>query len=200
MLRLIFGFIISCFISINIFATSAADEFVALLNNMCTMSADFKQDNKISGSMMIVRPGKFRWEITQPNKQLIIINKNQLSIYDIDLEQMTKRKMNYNKPGNRNPAMLLSGDTQVLKSTFKIVKLKKSILDKDVWFELTPKKGDYQKVQIHFIAGKLVAMNIVDNLEQKSAINFSNIHLNTEINPDKFILTTPSDVDVINEN
>lgn len=196
--HLLLVFMINCFISINIFAASAADEFTTILNNMHTIAANFKQDNKISGSMAIVRPGKFRWEITEPNKQLIIINKNQLAIYDIDLEQVTKRKMNYNKPGN--PAMLLSSDAQVLKNTFKIIKLNKAALSKDVWFELTPKKGDYQKVQMHFIDGKLAAMNIVDNLEQKSAINFSNIHLNAKISPDKFILTTPSDVDVINEN
>jgi len=198
MLRLLLVFIINGFISINIFAVSAADEFTTILNNMHTVQADFIQDGKISGSMTIVRPGKFRWEITQPNKQLIIINKNQLSIYDIDLEQVTKRKMNYNKPGN--PAMLLSGDVQVLKNTFKITKLNKSISKQDVWFELTPKKGDYQKVQMHFMAGKLVVMNIVDNLEQKSAINFSNVRLNTEISSAKFILTTPAGIDVINED
>lgn len=197
MSRLLFGFIISCFISANIFAASAADEFTAILNNMQTASANFKQDGKTFGSMTIMRPGKFRWEIIKPNKQLIIINKNQLAIYDIDLEQVTKRKMDYKKPGN--PAMLLSGDTQVLKNIFKITKLNKTISNKDIWFELISKKGDYQKVQMHFIAGKLVAMNIVDNLEQKSLINFSNIYLNTKISPDKFILTTPPNVDVINE-
>lgn len=197
MLRLLGIFISYFVINTGIFAASAVDELVAILNQMQTMQADFEQTGKIVGSMAIVRPGKFYWHITSPSKQLIIINNQQLAIYDMDLEQVTKRKMDYHKPGN--PAMLLSGDVKTLKHTFSVNKLNKSVSSQDAWFELTPKKGDYQTVQMHFLNNKLVAMEIMDNLGQKSAIKFANVVLNNKINANKFILKTLPNTDVINE-
>ena len=125
---------------------TADDELIQLLNNIHTMQATFKQfmvndagapvGKKTSGQMALVRPGKFRWEATQPSKQLIIVNDNNVMIYDVDLEQVIKRKVDYKQPGN--PAMLLSGSTETLKQVFKITKLKKE--GGGIWFKLTPKK------------------------------------------------------------
>jgi outer membrane lipoprotein carrier protein len=201
-----------CLLSSAILAATKKpdDELSQLLNNIRTMQATFKQfivsrtNTKVGqetiGAMILERPGKFRWEITQPNKQLIIINKNKLLLYDIDLAQVTKRKMDYRKPGN--PAMLLSGNTETLKQLFKITKLKSP--DRKIWFELKPKSksatnSGYQWVRICFEQGRLTRMRILDNFDQQSEINFKNIVVNTKISGYKFKFVIPSDVDVVDE-
>jgi outer membrane lipoprotein carrier protein len=212
-------FIVFCFFLCLTAAAIAApapiladDELVQLLNNIHTMQATFKQfmvnnagapvGQKTSGQMALVRPGKFRWEAIQPSKQLIIVNDNKVMIYDVDLEQIIKRKVDYKKPGN--PAMLLSGSTETLKQMFKITKLKK--LGAGIWFELKPKKNnqtrqnsDYQWVKMCFISGQLSAMYILDNLGQQSEIHFANVEFNSTIARDKFVFVAPPKVDVLDE-
>ena len=185
---------------------SAADELVQLLNNIHTMQANFEQfvannkDAATKGSMALERPGKFRWEILNPNKQLIVINGKNLWVYDIDLAQVTKRKVNYKNPGN--PAMLLSGSTKALKEIFKITKLKKPT--EGVVFELRPKKEDttgsnYKWIRICFVVRGLKSMRILDNFDQQTEIQFSNVVFNSKISQDKFKFVVPKKVDVLDE-
>ncbi|MBU0743968.1 MAG: outer membrane lipoprotein chaperone LolA [Gammaproteobacteria bacterium] len=184
--------------------TTAADELAKSLNSIHTMQANFEQSmvnskggnigQKTLGSMKLERPGKFRWEITQPNNQLIIINKDKSFLYDIDLEQVVKRKMDYRKPGN--PAMLLSSPVETLKQSFKITKLNNSKTGS--WFKLTPKTqgNGYQWIKMHFITGQLRSMQITDDLEQQSTITFNNIVLNKSISSKMFVLTTPPNTEI----
>lgn len=201
-------FFISFCLPILSFAQSSGseEELLLMLSNIHTMQATFKQfmTNNSSaitiGRTEIERPGKFRWEITQPNKQLIIIDGKQLLIYDIDLAQVTKRKVDYKNP--TNPAMLLSGNANTLKQVFKITKLKQS--GATIWFELKPKNksnsnNNYQWIRICFIADKLSAMYIFDNFDQQSEIHFANVVINSKISKDKFVLIIPSKVDVVDE-
>lgn len=207
-------FISFCVLASVVFASKqkADEELAQLLGNINTMQATFKQftinnrgvqlGQETVGSMVLERPGKFRWEVTLPNKQLIIINKDKLLLYDIDLAQVTKRKMDYKKLGN--PAMLLSGNTETLKQVFKIVKLK-SLDEKNIWFELRPKgknstNNGYQWVRLGFSAGQLSKMRVFDNFDQQSEIQFKNIVVNTKVSSDKFNFVVPSKVDVVDES
>jgi outer membrane lipoprotein carrier protein len=191
-------------------ANTATDELAALMNNIHTMQATFEQslvnqDNsrigtKTTGKITLERPGKFRWEIMQPNNQLIIINSNKMILYDPDLSQLTKRKVNLNQPGN--PAILLSSPVESLKQSFQITKLTQP--KQGLWFKLIPKKQKnrektYQWIKIGFIDGKLSTMYIFDNLEQTSVISFGNTAFNAEIPAGKFTFTPPPNTEVFNE-
>lgn len=149
------------------------------------------------GNVALVKPGKFRWQIEGPTKQLIIANKNQLWIYDEDLAQVTKRKIDYSQPGN--PAILLSGSVETLEKTFRIEKLK--MLGVGIWFELRPKSTNnaYEWIKLHFVNGQIIAMYISDNLGQHSEIRFENIKANIDLVDKLFQFTPPKNVDVINE-
>lgn len=188
---------------------TAADELIDILNNSHSIQASFEQyltnnqgkiiGEKATGSMALKRPGKFRWDVSYPNKQLIIINNNQSLLYDADLEQVVKHKMDYNNPSN--PAMLLSSSTKSLANSFNIVKLKKP--GSGLWFKLTPKAKSSQEVAyrwiaIHFVAGQLTTMHIVDSLEQKTVINFSNILFNPQISPKTFVFNPPPKTEIFN--
>lgn len=202
-------FSLSLFILIasnSVFATDT-DELKTLLNNIQTMQATFEQSSinskgskigeKTVGSMALKRPGKFRWDTTKTNKQLLIISENRSLLYDADLEQVIKRKMDSRNPGN--PATLLSSNTDSLAQSFKIAKLQKP--DVGTWFRLTPKTKNnretgYQWIKIHFINGQLNAMQIENNLGQKTVVTFSNIVFNAPLPTKTFILAPPPNTEM----
>ena len=84
--------------SATIAATDAVTQLMKHLDSFTSMKANFKQvivdeNNKpvqnSSGSMVLKRPGLFRWYTHQPNRQILVVKDNLLYIYDIDLEQLT---------------------------------------------------------------------------------------------------------------
>ncbi|WP_199506752.1 MULTISPECIES: outer membrane lipoprotein chaperone LolA [unclassified Psychrobacter] len=186
---------------------AAADNLVAakrlndLLSNTKSMTANFTQTTKgakngtFSGSMNVQRPNRFRWETKSPSEQLIVANGNALWVYDKDLEQVTKQKVD-NQVGN-TPALLLSGDPDKIDKNFKITQPYNS----KNYYVLYPKSSDanFKNLSVSFSGGKPVMMVLNDSLGQTTSIKFSNIKLNSSISSSQFNFTPPKGVDVINQ-
>ena len=188
-------------------SAQANNELIQLLSNMRTLQASFQQfvvdktgapsGPKTLGTVFLERPGKLRWEITQPNKQLILITANKFLLYDVDLAQVTRREIT--KDNYNNPALLLYSKPQVLEQLFVI---REQRTKNGIWFELFPKKrtenmSGYRSFKFHFVAGQLKAIDILDNLGQCSKIYFTNIVLNARVASSKFIFTVPPKVDIL---
>jgi outer membrane lipoprotein carrier protein len=176
-----------------VFAATPQAQLAQLLSNFNSMQANFVQSTatqKTTGQMAMQRPGKFRWQVQKPSQQLIIADGSTLWIYDADLQQATKQKLNYQR--SDNPAMLLSGSVENLQKNFIITKAAE-------WFTLKPrsKHGMFQNIQLLFINGKLKIMYIIDNLGQHSVIKFSKVRINLKINPDLFKFKPGRGVDVV---
>lgn len=224
-----------CF-SINVFANNATtdnttNELMTLLNNITTMQANFTQNtlqqqnhnqaytqnkhiqntnNQTTGTMFLQRPGKFRWEVTQPMQQLIIANRNQAWFYDVDLQQVTKQKLDINQAGN--PAQLLSGDNSLLQKTFTIDYVGTQQFSENIQihntnqtnikcFKLKPKQtqNTYQYITLCFIDNVLIAMQMADHFDNINEFSFSNIKINEKINNNLFVFNPPKNVDVIEQ-
>ena len=91
-----------------------------------TLSADFQQvqrdDNgnvvqQASGTFLLSRPKKFRWEYKQPYKQIILSNGKVFKFYDVDLAQVTIRDIGATLKAT--PALLLTGG-EALNDAFHI--------------------------------------------------------------------------------
>jgi len=89
-------------VSLNVWADTPSQDLAKLLSGFNSLSAQFEQivsgsrkkPKQVSyGSMALERPGKFRWEVTRPNAQLLLADGRYLWIYDIDLEQATRQKL-----------------------------------------------------------------------------------------------------------
>lgn len=180
----------------------AQKELVQLLSGIHSMWANFEQistANKSTyahGVIAFLKPGKFYWQSEGQTKQLIVANGSTVWIYDADLQQATKRKINYADSGN--PAMLLSGSPDVLQNMFKVTKV--DMLGVGQWFELRSRANDasYEWLRLHFIEGKLIAMHMKDNLGRQNKIKFNNIKINPpKLAQNLFVFTPPKDVDVI---
>jgi len=198
----------SLILLIFFFAWSAcwaySDELKNILAKTNTMQASFEQfiinknyknQSHTIGKIVLSRPNQFRWEVTSPNQQLIIATSKQILIYDIDLEQITKNKVNLNQPDN--PAMLLSGSLNTLDEMFEVTKI--NLPGAGNWFQLKPKKtnNSYQWIKLHFVNDEIIAMYVMDNLGQQIEINFENIITNAKVPSSTFTLKIPKNVDVI---
>lgn len=186
-------------------ASPASDALTVLLNNIHTMQASFsevvrdtkgKTLNESDGKMSLERPGKFRWDVTRPNRQLIVTNGQKIWIYDADLQQVTIRHLQ--KEAGEVPALLLSNTNETLAKDFAV---EKSDDGRTQWFLLKPKDKSslFEQIKLGFEHQQITAMQLQDHLGHVTVIRFSHIAANGSLSPALFIFTAPAGVDVIDE-
>ncbi len=181
---------------------SAANQLEGLLNTFTTLQAQFTQITQdqqhnivqqTQGSVMLMRPGRFRWETTKPMHQIVIANGNTLWVYDVDLQQATKQIMKHNAI---DPAILLSGNVNDLLQQFTVTMIPHHGV---TVFQLTPKKPNpaFHSVAVAFRDDTLSSMQIYNNLNQTSIFDFTDVTLNAHLSPDLFHFTPPKNVSVL---
>ena len=173
------------------------------LNGLATWSADFKQtiddgNGKVvrsaAGKLYLQKPGRFRWDYSEPSEQLILADGKQIWFYDKDLQQANVRDMDASLANT--PAVLLSGGGSV-SSQFDVTAVPPS--DGLEWYQLVPKnrESDFQLVRIGFRKGELASMFLADKLNQVTQLTFTNSKRNAKFAPDLFTFVPPPGVDVI---
>lgn len=195
--------LMSCFSYVH--AASAGDDLTQLLNNIRTMQANFTEVvkdtkgkilNRYQGKMSLERPGKFRWDATQPNRQLIVTNNKKIWIYDADLEQLTIRYLG--KEAGEAPALLLSNTNDTLTKDFSVESTNNSGVQ---WFLLKPKDKSsmFESIKIGFQHQQIQQMQLQDHLGHVTAIEFSHVVMNAQLSASLFNFKAPPHVDVIDE-
>jgi outer membrane lipoprotein carrier protein len=146
------------------------------------------------GKMMLQRPGKFRWDYTSPEQQVIADGKN-LWVYDVDLAQVTVNSLASSL--GKGPATLLSGSIDELERLF-------SIRDGGgagglQWVVLEPTGGenDYKDIRLAFKQGAVQKMELTDNFDQITRIEFAKLESNPSLAANSFQFSPPEGVDVI---
>lgn len=189
------------------FATPAfASELTDLLNQMQSMRASFKQiiyDNggkaiqQSSGTMALNRPGKFRWQVTEPMPQTIIANNGRLWVYDPDLQQVVIRSLQ--TEAGEAPALLLSNQNATFDTNYSISNLPAEQGLK--WFLLKPKQKDnmFSEVKLAFAGSQLKEMVLADQIGHITRMQFTKIEMNVNLPASLFIFKAPSGTDVIDE-
>jgi outer membrane lipoprotein carrier protein len=185
-------------------AASPAADVEKYLNGLASWSADFAQTiddghgnvlRSAAGRLYLQRPGKFRWDYSQPSEQLILADGRQIWFYDKDLAQANVRDMDSTLAST--PASLLSGNASV-STQFNVTALPENAGLQ--WFQLVPKHADtdFQLVRIGFDKkGELRSMFLADKLNQVTQLTFSNSKRNLSLAPDLFSFVPPPGVDVI---
>ncbi|HXP63975.1 MAG TPA: outer membrane lipoprotein chaperone LolA [Steroidobacteraceae bacterium] len=182
---------------------SPAADVDKYLQGLATWSADFTQTiddghgkvtRSAAGKLYLQKPGKFRWDYSDPSEQLILADGKQIWFYDKDLQQANVRGMDASLANT--PAVLLSGGGSV-SSQFDVTSLPPS--DGLQWYQLVPKRADtdFQLVRIGFRNGDLASMFLADKLNQITQLTFSNSKRNAKFAPDLFTFVPPAGVDVI---
>ena len=187
-------------------AGTAKDKLLAFYNDVKSMRATFTQTtldsrfmvaSESAGTLIMQRPGKFRWDYSSPYEQVIVADGVKLWIYDTDLEQITVKKLD-DVLGN-SPALLLSGSGS-LEKNFKIIEMQLKVDGLD-WIELFPKEEDASFTSVRLAFGKkgLSRMELVDGFGQTTRMLFTDVQNNPKIDAAIFNFKPPKGVDVIGE-
>lgn len=174
-------------------------QLTQLLSSYQSYQANFTQTTsdqrgkvlqKSSGTVKILRPGRFRWETLRPNHQLIIANGNTLWVYDVSLAQASKQKLQQQR---LSPAVLLSSSISQLSKQFTVR------VAQDNWYELISKRKNdsFPFIRLHFQNNRLVALQMINALGQTNNFYFSNIEINQRLANSWFQFSPPRGVDVL---
>ncbi|HZO21189.1 MAG TPA: outer membrane lipoprotein chaperone LolA [Steroidobacteraceae bacterium] len=178
------------------------------LQGMKTLHASFVQTlvdahgreiDRSTGTLIVERPGKFRWEIHPQGSgaaagQLMVADGRNLWFLDRDLQQVTVKPMD--AVLSATPAMLLSGTVDVRKN-FTITTLgTREGLD---WVRVEPhgSQADFRRAELGFASGELKRMVLDDKLGQRATVVFDRIERNAPVSPEEVSFTPPPGVDVI---
>jgi len=156
-----------------------------------------KRIQSASGIMQFQRPGKFRWAYQKPYEQLIVGDGVKFWLYDVDLNQVTVKKLD--AALGSSPAALLSGSNEIERG----FTLKESgNRDGLEWLQATPKTQDssFDKILMAFNAqSELVVMELNDAFGHKTVLRFSAMRHNPKFPEQQFRFTPPKGADVLGE-
>jgi len=184
------------------------------LEHLKTLRAEFSQvvtDGKgrevqnARGMLVIVRPGKFRWELTPASgagtgsPQLMVADGKNLWFYDRDLEQVSVKPAS--SALTATPAGLLSGEGNIRELFTVSPAGRKDGLD---WVLVTPKEGDadFREARLAFGTGQrqegeLRRMVLKDKLGQTVRLDFETSERNPPVSEAEVKFIPPAGADVI---
>jgi periplasmic chaperone LolA len=204
-MKRIIAFLAAMLLCSSIAYADALSDLRSFMNDTRTVSANFEQvthsktgklSQPVTGTLMLSRPGKFRWQTKMPYPQLIVGDGERVWFYDEDLSQVVVRSREEALGGT--PAALLAGDAD-LDKTFQISPLP----DRDgmSWLAAVPynKEAGFKEIRLGFVDGKLKMLELDDAFQQKIVTRFIEVRYNPEISPDQFVFTPPPGADVIGQ-
>lgn len=172
--------------------------------NVVTLKSEFSQVvtdegglvvQEASGTMKLLRPGRFRWDYEKPFKQTIVSDGQFLWIYDEELAQATVKEIG--TALGATPIMLLS-EIRPVEEDFTIIE-ETSEGDLD-WVELVPKTTDtdFRRIRFGMDSEGMKKMVLFDQFGQKTVISFHQMRVNEEVAASAFRFEVPPGVDLIN--
>ena len=185
--------------------TWAATPVQRYFQNLQSLRADFIQRvydergrvvQSSSGRMLMRRPGQFRWDYRTPAEQIIVADGERLWAYDVDLAQVTVRKLD--TALSSTPLALLSGAAPI-EETFDVGNVQtRDGLD---WYDLTPKQPqpEFRLLRVVFKGDALVSLELEDHFGQRTRLDFQKLERNPTLDPALLKFTPPPGVDVVGD-
>jgi outer membrane lipoprotein carrier protein len=160
------------------------------------LDSNLKQVKESTGTLVIKRPNRFRWDYAKPNQEIIVADGTRVWLYDVALQQVTVKPLTGTLAAS--PAVLLSGSNDVEKS-FSVQDLGQK--DGLQWVALIPKikDTDFESVKLGFKGDDVAMMELKDNLGNTTRISFSHVQRNAEVADETFHFTPPAGADVIGD-
>jgi outer membrane lipoprotein carrier protein len=159
-----------------------------------------REVQKAQGVLVIVRPGRFRWELTPDGgakdsaPQLMVADGKNLWFYDRDLEQVSVKPAS--SALTATPAGLLSGEGNI-RELFTVSSGGRK--DGFNWVVVTPKQSDadFREARLAFDESQLKRMVLKDKLGQTVRLDFVSSERNPKVAESEVQFTPPAGADVI---
>jgi len=146
------------------------------------------QTRRLEGMFYLQRPGKFRWDYTEPKGQLVLADGKTVWLVEDDLRQAYQKRQSEALRGT--PALLLTEQLK-LEDHFDIADLGAG---QDLeWVELIPRdpESQFTRVLLAFAGNELRRMELADKFGQVTRFGFSDIRRNPRLDPDLFVYVPP---------
>ena len=195
---------------------TALDTWLAGLKSLRTQFTQTTKDSQghqtgqASGELLVLRPGRFRWEshdaadaaggsapasaATADSGQVLIADGRNVWFYDRDLQQVTVKPAD--TALSATPIMLLTGGAEVRKA-FDIDDAGPK--DRLAWLRVKPHgtDADFRQALLGFGGGELRQMILEDKLGQVATLAFSRSQRNAPVTVAEVSFTPPKEADVI---
>ncbi|KGE03516.1 outer membrane lipoprotein chaperone LolA [Pseudohaliea rubra] len=182
-------------------ADGAAAELAARLAPLAQLSGRFEQTveggggatpARSAGRFSLRRPDQFRWEIIEPDRQLLVAGNGVLWHYDRDLATATRRRFD---DAASAPLLLLAADGPALAGAFAV-----EVLAADR-YRIVPRaeNAGFREAELTFAATLPATMRITDRLGQAIDIRFLALD-QAPLPAGTFDFTPPAGVDVYRED
>jgi outer membrane lipoprotein carrier protein len=194
-----------------LFAQGQGTPLDSYLEELKTLRATFLQTqadshgqeiDRSTGTLIVQRPGKFRWEIHPQHAgnsshgagQLMVADGRNVWWLDRDLDQVTVKPVD--AALSATPYMLLSGTIDLRKSFAVTSAGQREGL---AWVLVEPKsaEADFRSALFGFDRGALKRMILEDKLGQTENIIFERAERNGPVSPSEVSFTPPPGTDVI---
>jgi outer membrane lipoprotein carrier protein len=178
-------------------SASGKDRLRDFLNGVESLQARFEQSvfdtsqgqtRRLEGVFYLQRPGKFRWDYTEPKGQIVLADGRTVWLVEEDLKQAYQKPQSDALRGT--PALLLTEQLK-LDDHFEIADLGPS---QDLeWVELVPRDSESQftRILLAFKGNELRRMELADKFAQVTRFSFSDIKRNPRLDPTLFVYTPP---------
>ena len=156
-----------------------------------------------SGSFEFLRPNRFNFVYKKPFEQTIVSDGQTLWLYDVDLNQVTSRKLSQALNGTPAAVIAAAADLKALQVDFDL----KSLPEKGglQWVLATPKTkdGQLQNISVGFRSAdkgtELAALEILDSFGQRSVMTFNQFEVNPPLADAIFQFKQPAGSDLIRQ-
>lgn len=177
----------------------------AFLSRVHSLKADFTQVvldanlqtiKQSSGTLILKRPNRFRWDYAAPNREIIDADGTRVWMYDVELQQVTVKPLTGTLAAS--PAVLLAGSNDV-QQNFLVKNL--GMENGLEWVGVTPKvkDTDFDSVKLGFRGNLVAVMELKDALGNLTRISFSHVQVNPALPDSLFKFTPPPGADVIGD-
>ena len=149
-----------------------------------------------AGEFALQRPGRFRWDYTEPYAQTVVSDGETLWTYEPDLAQATRRPAQAALVGT--PAALLA-DGAALAQGFTITPLQENPGQGLEGWRLTPRdaEGEFSRIDIWMRGDVPVRMDFADSLGGPTEIQLQCVRRNPRLPEARFRFKVPQGVDVV---
>lgn len=153
-----------------------------------------------SGTFEFLRPNRFKFLYKKPFEQSIVSDGQTLWLHDVDLNQVTARKLAQVLNGTPAAVIAAAADLKGLQADFTLTALpEKAGLQ---WVQAVPKTKDGQLQSITVgikttaSGSELATLEILDSFGQRSVMTFSQFEVNPELAGSSFQFKPPAGADV----
>lgn len=154
-----------------------------------------------SGTFEFLRPNRFKFSYQKPFVQTIVADGQTLWLHDVDLNQVTARKLSQVLQGTPAAVIAAASDLRGLEADFKLEA--QPTANGVQWVQAVPKgkDGQLQSIRVGLRPNangvELVALEILDGFGQRSVMSFSQFEANPALPAGHFAFKPPAGADVI---